>query len=148
MNLHRPATRRVAEPSRAHSRSRQMSALPLTHTGPTHVCSHIQRNHHCRDCLCNVGNLVPCDPLHPCKVLTTTKTYDTEHKYINLGCLKTRHTVKHNSNSMGRGAFSSHPRYHPPKKRATVSYHNPTPKAPQNRRGRRPSSSDDARNFG
>ncbi len=65
-------------------------------------------------------------PLHPCKVLITPKTYDIEHKYINLGCLKVRHGVKHNSNSMVRGAFSSHPRYHLPTKRTTVSYQNPT----------------------
>ncbi len=66
------------------------------------------------------------DPLHPSKVLITPKTYDTEHEYINLDCLKSRQTLKHNSNSMGRGVVSSHPRYHPTKKRTTDSHQNPT----------------------
>jgi hypothetical protein len=45
---------------------------------------------------------------------------------------------------MVRGAFSSHSRYHLPKKRNNVPSQNPTlqtpsfPKAPRNRRGRRP----------
>jgi hypothetical protein len=45
---------------------------------------------------------------------------------------------------MGRGTFSSHSRYHLPKKRTNVSSQNPTlqtpsfPKVPRSRRGRRP----------
>ena len=108
--------RRVAEPNRAHSRPRHISAVPPTHTEPTHACSGILRNHHRRDCLYNIGNSVSCDPLHACKVLITSKTCNTEHKYINFGLFEGATWSEHNSNSMGRGAFSSHPRYHLPKK--------------------------------
>ena len=38
--------------------------------------------------------------------------------------------MKNNSNSMGRGAFSSHPRYHLPKKRNNDSSQNPTLQTP------------------
>ena len=43
--------------------------------------------------------------------------------------------MKHNSNSMDRGVFSSHPDTTYPKKRTTVSYQNPTlqtPSSPKN----------------
>ncbi len=52
----------------------------------------------------NIGNSVSCDPLHPWKVLITPRTYNTEHNYINFGLFEGVTEVKHNSNSMGRGA--------------------------------------------
>ncbi len=81
------------------SRPRDISDVTPKHTDPTHDCSRIQRTHHYRDCLCNIGNSVPYDPPHSFKVLITPKTYDTEHKYINVGLFERRHTVTHDSPS-------------------------------------------------
>ena len=65
---------RVTEPNRGHSH-RHISDVPPTHTELTHVCSHIQRNHHYRDCLYNVKHII-----------------QNINTYI-LVCLKTRHEV-------------------------------------------------------
>jgi hypothetical protein len=62
VDLHRPATRRrrcvELSNSRTHSRPRHISVVPPTHTEQTHVCSRIQRNHHCRDCLYNIKHII------------------------------------------------------------------------------------------
>ena len=57
------------------------------------------------------------DPLHPFKVLITPQTYKTEHKYVIFGLFEDETEVKHNSNSIVRGVFSTHPRYHLPKEK-------------------------------
>ena len=78
VDLHRPATRRrrrvelpnpsVYIPSVAHQ-----CRAPTTHLTNTCLQSD-QRNHHYRDCLYNIR-------------------HNTEHKYINLGCLRGRHAA-------------------------------------------------------
>ena len=78
VDLHRPATsrrRRVALPNPAvhiPSAAHQCRA-PTTHRTNTCLQSH-QRNHHYRDCSYNMR-------------------HNTEHKYINLGCLRVRHAA-------------------------------------------------------
>jgi len=78
VDLHRPATcrrRRVEPPNPAvHIPSvAHQSRAPTTHRTNTCLQSH-QRNHHYRDCLYNIR-------------------HNTEHKYINLGCLRARHAA-------------------------------------------------------
>ena len=78
VDLHRPATsrrRRVELPNPAvhiPSAAHQCRA-PTTHRTNTCLQSH-QRNHHYRDCSYNMR-------------------HNTEHKYINLGCLRVRHAA-------------------------------------------------------
>ena len=55
-------------PSSAHQ-----CRVPTTHRTNSYLQSH-QRNHHYRDCLYNIR-------------------HNTEHKYINLDCLRARHAV-------------------------------------------------------
>ena len=70
-----------------------------------------RRNHHCRDCLYNIKHII-------------------QSKYINFGLFEGVSCSEHSSNFMDRGAFSSHPRYHLPKKRNNDSSQNPTLQTP------------------
>jgi hypothetical protein len=115
VDLHRPATcrrRRVVPPNSAvHIPSAaHQSRAPTTHRTNTCLQSH-KRNHHYRDCLYNI-------------------IHNTEHKYINFGLFEDATCSEPNPNCMGRGAFSSHSRYHLPKKRNNVSSQNPTLQTP------------------
>ena len=103
VDLHRPATRRrrrVELPNPVvHSPSAaHQCRAPTTHRTNTCLQSH-QRNHHYRDCLYNI---------------------------INFGLFEDATCSEPNPNYMGRGAFSSHSRYHLPKKRNNDSSQNPT----------------------
>ena len=80
VDLHRPVTRRrrrvelpSANPSADIPSTVHRCRAPTTHRTNTCLQSH-QRNHHYRDCLYNIR-------------------HNTEHKYINLGCLRVRHVV-------------------------------------------------------
>ena len=100
-----PPNSAVHIPSAAHQ-----SRAPTTHRTNTCLQSH-KRNHHYRDCLYNI-------------------IHNTEHKYINFGLFEDATCSEPNPNCMGRGAFSSHSRYHLPKKRTNVSSQNPTLQTP------------------
>ena len=100
-----PSNSAVHIPSAAHQ-----SRASTTHRTNTCLQSH-KRNHHYRDCLYNIR-------------------HNTEHKYINFGLFEDATCSEPNPNCMGRGAFSSHSRYHLPKKRTNVSSQNPTLQTP------------------
>ncbi len=80
--------------------------------------------------------------------------HNTEHNYMNLLCLKTRHTVNITRTTWPKAPPLPIPHTTYPQKKTIVSSQNPTlqtpsfPKAPRSRRGKRPPSSELARNYG
>jgi hypothetical protein len=77
---------------------------------------------------------------------TETTTAETSYIIYKFVCLKTRYGSEHNLNSMVRVVFSSLPNLHKKKKPCLLPESDTSdplvPKVPQNRRGRRPPSSE------